>query len=102
MGKLENVVIDGEYRARVTDFGLAKKLYSSEEARTKCGSFGYVAPEIMLGTGGVYTYAVDLYSYGVLLYMLLSGGESTPKRPKQRLPPMQHAKLRRKLKDTRQ
>lgn len=99
--KLENVVVDGDFRARVTDFGLAKKLYSSEEARTKCGSFGYVAPEIMLGTGA-YTYSVDLYSYGVMLYMLLSGGESTPKRPKQRLPPMKHGLLRRKLKEIKQ
>ena len=28
-----------------------------------------------------YTYAVDLYSYGVMLYMLVSGGETSQRSP---------------------
>jgi len=93
--KLENVVLDAGYRAKVTDFGLAKKLHSTADARTQCGSYGYVAPEIMTSKGG-YTYAVDLYSFGVMLYLLVSGGEASPKK-QQRLPPMRHSELRRKL-----
>lgn len=101
--KLENVVVDADFRAKVTDFGLAKKLLSASEARTMCGSYGYAAPEIMLNTGK-YGYSVDLYSYGVMFYMLLSGGELSQKRagngppqPAMRLPPMKHASLRRKI-----
>jgi len=96
--KLENVVVDKEYRARVTDFGLAKKLNESRDAKTMCGSYGYAAPEIMMNLGK-YTYAVDLYSYGVLLYMLASGGDPNPKSPTQRMPPMKHSGLRRKLEE---
>jgi hypothetical protein len=95
--KLENVVLDPNMRAKLTDFGLAKKLYTASDARTMCGSYGYAAPEILLNQGR-YTYAVDLYSYGVMLYMLLSGGEQAQQNPKQRLPPMRHSSLRRKLK----
>mmetsp|Transcript_33953 Transcript_33953/g.52790 ORF Transcript_33953/g.52790 Transcript_33953/m.52790 type:complete len:220 (+) Transcript_33953:1-660(+) len=96
--KLENVVLCPKMRAKLTDFGLAKKLYSSNDARTMCGSYGYAAPEIMLQQGR-YSYSVDLYSFGVMMYMLLSGGEQAPNNPKQRLPPMRHNSLRRKLKE---
>lgn len=96
--KLENVIIDQEWRARVTDFGLAKKLSAGNEAKTMCGSYGYAAPEIMAHTGK-YTMAVDLYSYGVMLYMMASGGELTTKAPPQRLPPMKHTTLKRKIRD---
>jgi len=95
--KLENVVIDTKWRARVADFGLAKKLQTEADAKTMCGSYGYAAPEIMMNTGR-YTYAVDLYSFGVMLYMMVSGGEESTKK-KQRLPPVRHASLRRKLRE---
>lgn len=98
--KLENVVIDSNYRAKVTDFGLAKKLYTASDANTMCGSYGYAAPEIMMSKGR-YTYAVDLYSYGVMLYMLVSGGETSLRNPaqKNRLPPKTHGQLKKKLND---
>jgi len=95
--KLENVVIDTKWRSRVTDFGLAKKLQTEADAKTMCGSYGYAAPEIMMNTGR-YTYAVDLYSFGVMLYMMVSGGEESQKK-KQRLPPVRHSTLRRKLRE---
>eukprot|EP00929_Paragymnodinium_shiwhaense_P007190 TRINITY_DN111128_c0_g1_i1.p1 TRINITY_DN111128_c0_g1~~TRINITY_DN111128_c0_g1_i1.p1 ORF type:complete len:1093 (+),score=252.92 TRINITY_DN111128_c0_g1_i1:76-3354(+) len=96
--KLENVVLDADWRAKVTDFGLAKKLYNNGDAKTMCGSYGYAAPEIMLNSGR-YTYAVDLYSFGVMMYLMLSGGDPSQNDPRQRLPPMRHSALRRKLRD---
>lgn len=53
------------------DFGLAKCMRSSRN-RTKsvCGSQYYVAPEVLLGKG--YGLQVDLWSIGVVLYMLLT------------------------------
>jgi len=93
--KLENVIVDAEWQAKLTDFGLSKKLYSATEAKTMCGSHGYAAPEILLNKS--YTYPVDLYSYGVTLYMLLSGGDVSRSRRSQRIPPMKHSALRRRL-----
>eukprot|EP00927_Polykrikos_kofoidii_P006458 TRINITY_DN12612_c0_g1_i1.p1 TRINITY_DN12612_c0_g1~~TRINITY_DN12612_c0_g1_i1.p1 ORF type:complete len:1050 (-),score=160.87 TRINITY_DN12612_c0_g1_i1:56-3205(-) len=98
--KLENVVISAEFHAKVTDFGFAKKLDHLNDAKTMCGSYGYVAPEIMLNTGK-YSYSVDLYSFGVLMFMLLSGGDPRQSNPRERLPPMRPSQLRRRLRETR-
>jgi len=96
--KLENVVLCPKFRAKLTDFGLAKKLYTTTDARTMCGSYGYAAPEIMSNQVR-YSYSVDLYSFGVMMYMLLSGGDQAPNNPQQRLPPMRHSSLKRRIRD---
>jgi calcium/calmodulin-dependent protein kinase I len=60
---------------KVTDFGLAK--YLDEDSRdefnmkTACGTPGYVAPEVL--SGKAYGKEVDLWSTGVILYILLCG-----------------------------
>jgi len=62
---------------KVCDFGLSKRIdmeaVSSGRQRlwSKCGSPDYVAPEV-LGTSG-YCSACDVWSCGVILYVLLSG-----------------------------
>jgi len=96
--KLENVVLDKDDHAMITDFGLAKKLYDPADARTMCGSYGYAAPEIMSNTGK-YTYAVDMYSYGVMMYLLISGGDPAQNNSRLRMPPMRHSALKRKLRE---
>merc|ERR1719271_1306604 len=98
--KLENVILDASLNAKLTDFGLAKKLDVGVDAKTMCGSYGYAAPEIMMGAK-TYTKSVDLYSFGVMLYMMLSGGDPHPEKKNQRLPPMKHSSLRRRLKEAR-
>jgi len=55
----------------VTDFGLSKFTEASSLLNTSCGTPGYVAPEIISRKGhGV---AVDLWSIGVITYVLLCG-----------------------------
>jgi len=57
---------------KITDFGLAKFRGEEKEAmHTACGTPGYVAPEVLKGEK--YDKAVDLWSLGVILYILLCG-----------------------------
>merc|ERR1719313_2989192 len=94
--KPENVVFDDVGRGKLTDFGLAKKLGPAEEASTACGTEGYAAPELITRSGP-YSYAVDLFSLGVLLYVILSGGTKSNKEPDRRTPPKLYAQFRNKL-----
>lgn len=73
--KPDNILIDRSGRARVLDFGVAKRLDADERAtRTDmCAGFTpeYAAPEQV--SGGAITAATDVYALGVLLYQLLAG-----------------------------
>uniref|UniRef100_A0A0N4ZG92 SNF-related serine/threonine-protein kinase n=1 Tax=Parastrongyloides trichosuri TaxID=131310 RepID=A0A0N4ZG92_PARTI len=71
--KPENVVFFEKLgMAKVTDFGFSNLYTPGETLKTSCGSLAYSAPEILLGDSYEAT-AVDVWSAGVLLYMLLCG-----------------------------
>jgi len=57
---------------KIADFGLARQLNAGDVMKTACGTPGYVAPEI-LQNKGYSSGAVDLWSAGVILYILLCG-----------------------------
>lgn len=56
---------------KVADFGFAKTLPSGDTTRSILGSPGYLAPEIRLGKN--YGAAVDVWSLGVIIYVLIFG-----------------------------
>jgi serine/threonine protein kinase len=71
--KLENVMIatnkSGRKTAVLTDFGLVREC-TSEDLSEKCGSLGYIAPELFSGAYGL---PADLFSLGVVLFTVLVG-----------------------------
>lgn len=72
--KSSNVLLDSEYNAKLSDFGLAKdgpigdKSYVSTRV---LGTHGYTAPEYM--STGRLTSKSDVYSFGVVLLEIMSG-----------------------------
>ncbi|VDK77885.1 unnamed protein product [Litomosoides sigmodontis] len=71
--KPENVVFFERLgMVKLTDFGFSNKFVPGEQLETACGSLAYSAPEILLGDA-YDAPAVDVWSLGVILYMLLCG-----------------------------
>src|SRR4051794_35121563 len=71
--KPQNVLIDPEGRAKVTDFGIARSLELDglTAAGRVLGTTDYVAPEQAIGDGA--TEQSDLYSLGICLWEMLTG-----------------------------
>jgi len=62
---------DPDETVKIADFGLAHLLKKDEHLKTACGTPGYVAPEVLTGEG--YGTEVDMWSIGVVVYILLCG-----------------------------
>ena len=70
--KPDNVVLDSDGHALLTDFGLSKEgVQNNQGASSFCGSIAYLAPEMIRRIG--HGKSVDWYLLGVLLYEMLVG-----------------------------
>uniref|UniRef100_A0A4W4FT86 non-specific serine/threonine protein kinase n=1 Tax=Electrophorus electricus TaxID=8005 RepID=A0A4W4FT86_ELEEL len=70
--KPENILLDEDGHIKLTDFGLSKESIDHEnKAYSFCGTVEYMAPEVVNRRG--HTHSADWWSYGVLMYEMLTG-----------------------------
>eukprot|EP00468_Gymnochlora_sp_CCMP2014_P003623 CAMPEP_0167752986 /NCGR_PEP_ID=MMETSP0110_2-20121227/7455_1 /TAXON_ID=629695 /ORGANISM="Gymnochlora sp., Strain CCMP2014" /LENGTH=439 /DNA_ID=CAMNT_0007638687 /DNA_START=478 /DNA_END=1794 /DNA_ORIENTATION=+ len=70
--KPENILIGANGKVKIADFGLANKMEDGKFLKTSCGSPNYAAPEVISGMSYVGP-EVDIWSLGVVLYVMLCG-----------------------------
>ena len=72
--KPSNILIAKDGKIRISDFGIAKLMSTEEQGTTRgAGTQKFMAPEILKEEK--YNEKADVYSFGVLLYFILSDGE---------------------------
>ncbi|KAJ8273509.1 hypothetical protein GJAV_G00102400 [Gymnothorax javanicus] len=73
--KPENIMLSDKHTLlptiKIIDFGLAQRLPPDEEYRSTCGTPQYIGPEVI--NNEPLTVASDMWSIGVITYILLSG-----------------------------
>jgi len=71
--KPENLLLTEDGHICMTDFGISKEGLASDNDRTAtfCGTPEYLAPEVLEGNG--YGKAIDWWSFGTLMYEMLTG-----------------------------
>ncbi|KAL3623942.1 Serine/threonine-protein kinase pbl35 [Castilleja foliolosa] len=79
--KTSNILLDSEYNAKLSDFGLAKAGPQGDKTHVSTrvvGTYGYAAPEYVM-TGHL-TSKSDVYSFGVVLLEILTGRRAMDKK----------------------
>lgn len=75
--KPENILLDDDNHVIVSDFGLCTLIEKESESQSRtqmAGSLKFMAPELLQGKTD-YNEKVDIYAFGVVLYLVLNKGE---------------------------
>ncbi|XP_041429378.1 receptor-interacting serine/threonine-protein kinase 4 isoform X2 [Xenopus laevis] len=77
--KPSNVLLNKHFDAKITDFGLSKIVGATTSAVPSfAGTPSYMAPEALVDLNYKPTMAFDVYSFGILIWTVLSGEEPFP------------------------
>ena len=68
--KPENIFVDSFGHYKLGDFGIARKLENATSSMSSKGTISYIAPEVYRGEK--YDQRVDIYSLGIVLYVLMN------------------------------
>ena len=72
--KPNNLLLDDKNELKIGDFGLVVQLTNEKERKfEKWGTYNYMAPEIFENNGKGYSFEVDIWSVGIIMYQLLTG-----------------------------
>jgi len=73
--KPANILLDGQFRVKVADLGLAQKYVTAKAIKELVGTLGYIAPELTVDAGVRVAASPqsDVYSIGCIAYELLTG-----------------------------
>ena len=71
--KLDNVLINREFKIKLIDFGFSRHLSRENEVLTDfCGTPHYISPEV-IQREGYYGKPADIWSLGVIIFRLIAG-----------------------------
>ncbi|KAM0677475.1 Serine/threonine-protein kinase [Binucleata daphniae] len=70
--KIENILIDENGNIKLVDFGLSNFYDNRRFLETCCGSLYFAAPELLIGKKYIGP-EIDVWSLGIILYVLLCG-----------------------------
>lgn len=70
--KLENILLDAQRNVKLSDFGFTREFESRMYMDTRCGTTAYAAPE-MLADKRYLGQEIDIWSLGIILFVLLCG-----------------------------
>ncbi|KAL6944952.1 hypothetical protein ACO0QE_002394 [Hanseniaspora vineae] len=71
--KLENILLDCNGNAKLTDFGFARDCSTKTLLETICGTTAYMAPELIENKPHYDGYKIDVWALGIMLYTMLAG-----------------------------
>lgn len=84
--KAANILLDGDGNIKIGDFGVARLLPRGDgEMTAETGTYRWMAPEVI--EHRAYNTSADVYSFGVLMWEIFTGGKS----PYELLSPIQAA-----------
>jgi len=77
--KSANLLVDGALNVKLSDFGMSRLKSYSHTMTGNCGTFQWMAPEVLASRR--YTESADVYSYGIVCWELAMANVGSPAVP---------------------
>jgi len=72
--KSDNLLVDEDLTIKIGDFGISTRLQGT--VRSKVGTGGWTAPEVLMDNENGYGLECDIFSFGVILWELVTSGRN--------------------------